>query len=77
MQTLRIVMPLVTIIIVYVDQAGEEPAFYTAGWKNKLTQEPDDPHALFRIGSTSKLYIATAVAKLTNDGTLWLDKNPR
>ncbi len=61
-------------IIVYVDQAGQPPAFYTAGWKNKLTQEPADPHALFRIGSISKLYIATAVAKLVNNGSLSLDE---
>lgn len=61
-------------IIVYVDQAGEAPQFYAAGWKNKLTQEPADPHALFRIGSISKLYIATAVAKLASNGSLSLDK---
>ena len=61
-------------IIVYVDQAGKEPAFYAAGWKNKLTQEPADPHALFKIGSISKLYIATAVAKLVNNGSLSLDE---
>ena len=61
-------------IIVYVDKAGEAPQFYVAGWKNKLTQEPADPHALFRIASISKLYIATAVAKLTSNGTLSLDK---
>lgn len=61
-------------IIVYVDQAGKEPAFYSAGWKNKLTQEPADPHALFKIGSISKLYIATAVAKLASDGSLSLDE---
>ena len=60
-------------IIVYVDQAGKEPAFYAAGWKNKLTREPADPHALFKIGSIHKLYIATAVAKLVNDGSLSLD----
>ena len=60
-------------IIVYVDQAGKAPAFYAAGWKNKLTQEPADPHALFRIGSISKLYIATAVAKLASNGRLSLD----
>lgn len=60
-------------IIVYVDQAGEEPVFYTAGWKNKLTQEPADPTAYFKIGSIHKLYIATAVAKLAADGTLSLD----
>lgn len=61
-------------IIVYVDQGGQPPAFYAAGWKNKLTQEPADPHALFKIGSVSKLYIATAVAKLVNSGTLSLDE---
>lgn len=60
-------------IIVYVDQAGEDPAFYTAGWKNKLTQEPADPNVLFKIGSISKLYIATVVAKLVNNGSLSLD----
>ena len=60
-------------IIVYVDQAGEEPAFYAAGWKNKITKVPADPHALFKIGSIHKLYIATAVAKLVNSGSLSLD----
>jgi hypothetical protein len=35
-------------IIVYVDQPGEEPAFYAAGWKNKLTQVPADPQAVYR-----------------------------
>ncbi len=60
-------------IIVYVDQPDKSPVFYTAGWKNKLTQEPADPHALFKIGSIHKLYIATAVAKLANDGSLSLD----
>jgi len=60
-------------IIVYVDEAGEPPAFYSAGWKNKVTQAPADPHALFKIASISKLYIATAVAKLVNSGSLSLD----
>ncbi len=60
-------------IIVYVDQAGQEPAFYTAGWKDKINQVPADPHALFKIASISKLYIAAAAAKLVNDGTLSLD----
>ena len=61
-------------IIVYVDRAGEAPAFYAAGWKDKGEEIPADPHALFNIGSISKLYIATAVAKLTNDGVLSLDE---
>ena len=61
-------------IIVYVDQAGQEPAFYSAGWKNKITEVPADPHALFKIGSIQKLYLATAVAKLVNAGKLSLDE---
>jgi D-alanyl-D-alanine carboxypeptidase len=60
-------------IIVYVDQGGISPEFYTAGWKNKLTQEPADPHALFKIGSINKLYIATAIAKLVSKGSLSLE----
>lgn len=60
-------------IVVYVDQAGRAPQFYAAGWKNKATREPADPHALFRIGSISKLYIAAAVARLVHDGRLSLD----
>jgi CubicO group peptidase (beta-lactamase class C family) len=60
-------------IIVYVDQADEEPEFFTSGWKNKITKEPADPHAFFKIGSIHKLYIATAVAKLVNNGSLSLD----
>ena len=61
-------------IIVYVDKAGEPPAFYTAGWKDKLTQVPADPQELFKIASISKLYIATAVAKLVSNGSLSLDE---
>lgn len=60
-------------IIVYVDQAGEEPALYAAGWKNRVEQVPADPQALFKIASISKLYIAAATAKLVNDGRLSLD----
>ena len=60
-------------VIVYVDQAGKDPAFYTAGWKNKITPEPADPHALFKIGSIQKLYVATSVAKLVNKGSLSLE----
>ncbi len=60
-------------IIVYVDQAGKEPAFYSAGLKNKENQTPADPHALFKIASISKLYIAAAAAKLVNNQSLSLD----
>jgi CubicO group peptidase (beta-lactamase class C family) len=60
-------------IIVYVDQSGKPAEYYSAGWKNKLTQEPANPQALFKIGSIHKLYIATTIAKLVNDGSLSLD----
>ena len=62
-------------IIVYVDQAGKDPAFYTAGWKNREKQVPADPHALFKIASISKLYVAAASAKLVHDQSLSLDKS--
>jgi len=61
-------------IIVYVDQAGKEPAFYSAGWNNRENQVPADPHALYKIASISKLYIAVASVKMVNDQTLSLDK---
>ena len=60
-------------IIVYVDQTGKTPAYYSAGWKNKADQEPADPHALFKIASIHKLYIAAATAKLVNSRSLSLD----
>ena len=60
-------------IIVYVDEAGQPPAFYSAGWENKAAQVPADPQALFKIASISKLYIATAAAKLAASGNLALN----
>lgn len=60
-------------IVVYVDKAGEPPAFYSAGWKNKATRVPADPQAFFKIASISKLYIAAAAAKLVNNQSLSLD----
>ena len=38
-------------IIVYVDKAGEPPAFYTAGWKDRDNQIPADPQSFFKIGT--------------------------
>jgi CubicO group peptidase (beta-lactamase class C family) len=60
-------------IIVYVDQAGKEPAFYTGGWKNRKKQIPADPQALFKIASIGKLYVAVAITKLAHDQRLSLD----
>jgi len=61
-------------MIVYVDQAGQPPAYFTAGWHNREAEIPAKPHALFKIASISKLYDAVAVAKLVHDGRLALDK---
>lgn len=60
-------------IIVYVHRAGKPPALYSAGWKDKAARVPADPHALFKIGSISKLYIAAATAKLARAQRLSLD----
>ena len=61
-------------MIVYVDEAGETPAFYTGGWKDRNNKIPADPKALFKIDSISKLYVAVAITKLVNDKRLSLDK---
>jgi D-alanyl-D-alanine carboxypeptidase len=61
-------------IIVYVDEAGKPPAFYTAGWHDRKNKIPADPQALFKIASISKLYDAVAITKLVNDKRLSLDK---
>ncbi|MDP5140380.1 MAG: beta-lactamase family protein [Spirosomaceae bacterium] len=61
-------------MIAYVDEAGKPPAFHAAGWKNTENKIPADPHALFKIGSISKLYLAVAVAKLVSDRQLSLDR---
>ena len=60
-------------IIVYVDTAGQAPAFYAAGWKDRDKKIPADPHSLFKIASISKLYVAVATTKLVHAGRLSLD----
>ena len=61
-------------IIVYVDQAGKPPKYFTAGWHNRELKIPAKPQALFKIASISKLYDAAAITKLVSDGRLSLDK---
>lgn len=61
-------------MIVYVDQAGREPAWYTAGWQNREKRVPAHPQALFKIASIGKLYVAVAVTRLVYDGRLSLDQ---
>lgn len=61
-------------IIVYVDQVGERPLYFTSGWHNREAKIPAKPQALFKIASISKLYDAVAVTKLVSEGRLDLDK---
>jgi len=60
-------------IVVYVDEAGEPPAFYKAGWKDRANKIPADPQSFFKIASISKLYVAVATTKLAIDQSLSLD----
>jgi len=61
-------------IIVYVNQEGKS-SFYSAGWKDRENLIPADPHALFKIASISKLYIAAATTKLVANQQLSLNNN--
>ena len=61
-------------IIVYVDESGQPPEFYAAGWHDRKNKIPANPKALFKIASINKLYDAVAITKLVNDKRLSLDK---
>ncbi len=61
-------------MIVYVDQAGKQPEFYAAGWHDRVNKIPANPHALFKIASITKLYIAVATTRLVHENRLSLDK---
>ncbi len=61
-------------IIVYVDEAGKPPAFYTGGWKDRQNKIPADPNSLFKIASISKLYTAIAITKMVKEKRLSLDE---
>ncbi|MGR3809137.1 serine hydrolase domain-containing protein [Jiulongibacter sp. NS-SX5] len=60
-------------ILVYVDKKGQEPQFYSAGCKDRISKTPADPNSYFKIASISKLYVAAAVAKLVANEQLSLD----
>lgn len=62
-------------VIVYVDEAGKPPAFYTAGYHNKEEKIPAKPNALFKIASISKLYVAVAITKLAHEKRIALDES--
>ncbi|GGF48075.1 serine-type D-Ala-D-Ala carboxypeptidase [Echinicola rosea] len=61
-------------MIVYVDQAGKPPQYYTGGWKDRENEIPCDPKSLFKIASISKLYTAVAATKMVKEGRLSFDK---
>jgi len=61
-------------MIVYVDQTGKPPAFYTGGWKDREKKIPADSKSLFKIASISKLYTAVAATKLVKEKRLSFDK---
>ena len=61
-------------MIVYIDQAGKPPEYYTGGWKDRKNKIPANPKSLFKIASISKLYTAVAVTKLVKEKRLSFDK---
>jgi len=61
-------------MIVYVDQSGKAPEYYTGGWKDRENKIPADPKSLFKIASISKLYTSVAATKLVNEKRLSFDK---
>ncbi len=61
-------------MIVYVDEEGKPPAFYTGGWKDRENKIPADPKSLFKIASISKLYVAVSITKLVKEKRLSLDE---
>jgi len=61
-------------MIVYVDKAGNPPAFYTGGWNDRKNKIPANPNSLFKIASISKLYVAVSITKLVNSKRLSLDE---
>lgn len=61
-------------MIVYVDQGGQPPKYYTAGWHDRKNKIPAYPQALFKIASITKLYVAVATTKLVKQGRLSLDE---
>lgn len=61
-------------MIVYIDQAGKLPHYFTGGWKDRQKKIPADPNSLFKIASISKLYTAVAATKLVKEKRLSFDK---
>ena len=69
----QLVMDWMELLCMWMKQANHQHFILLAG-KTKRRKMPADPHALFKIGSISKLYIAVAIAKLVNNESLSLDE---
>jgi len=44
-------------MIVYIDQTGKQPQFYTGGWKDRKTKIPAAPQSLFKIASIANFIL--------------------
>lgn len=62
-------------VIAYIHQTGEKPKYLASGWHNREAKSPANPHALFKIASINKLYVAVAVTKLVSSKQLDLNKS--
>ncbi|WP_428389344.1 serine hydrolase domain-containing protein [Mucisphaera sp.] len=60
-------------VVVYVDEAGQAPRVFTAGWHDRELAIPARGDAFFKIASISKLYDAVAITKLVSDERISLD----
>ncbi|MEZ4797674.1 MAG: serine hydrolase domain-containing protein [Flavobacteriaceae bacterium] len=61
-------------MIVYIDEAGKPPAFYSGGWNDREKKIPANPKSLFKIASISKLYVAVSVTKLVKEKCMSFDE---
>lgn len=61
-------------MIVYIDEAGKPPAFYSGGWNDREKKIPANPESLFKIASISKLYVAVSVTKLVKEKRMSFDE---
>lgn len=61
-------------IIVYIDRGAKGGQSYAAGWQNRAEKTPAHADYYFKIASVSKLYIATATARLAHQQKLSLDE---
>lgn len=61
-------------VVVHVDQTGKSRT-YTAGVMDRLSQSPISEDSQFKIASISKMFIASAIVFLIDEGLLSLDAN--